>query len=122
MIRYLLFFMMMISYSSGLFNNNHLNKNCLLGQKKETCQLNESKKCCVYCTMPLVKCFSIPKPFENCGETCLHPKHIRLYKILEPTLQKANTTTPCNDNGFLSYNRTDMEGIIKKLKVDIFQK
>ena len=121
MLRYLIFFIMMLSYSSGLFNNN-LNKNCVLGQQKENCLSNRNKKCCVYCTMPLIKCFSIPKPFQNCGETCLHPKDIKLYKILEPSLRKANTTTPCNDNGFLTYNRTDIEGIIKKFKVDIFQK
>lgn len=79
--------------------------------------------CCQSCNdYNLTKMYSIPKPYNNCGETCLSLSLYPFYKIVEPTLKIANTSHPCKSNGFQHYIRTDMEGFIKKIKVDIYEK
>ena len=78
--------------------------------------------CCQSCNddRNLTKFYSIPKPYNNCGETCLPLSLYPFYKIVEPTLKITNTSHPCKLNGFQHYVRTDTEGLIKKIKVDIY--
>ena len=69
---------------------------------------NLKEKCCVSCTAPTVKYYSLRN--NKCGESCLDPKDYQRIKIFEP-LELAKTNTPCMDFQFTVYNGTVTHGI-----------
>lgn len=78
-----------------------------------------SLPCCKKCIKPKQKVYSIPPPYENCGETCINPKYYNFFKKIEPTIKLSNVSNPCYIKKFKKYIRTDREAIVF---VDIYGK
>lgn len=77
--------------------------------------LEEHKpKCCLTCDNT-TKYYSIA---EFCGESCIKESEYYLYKLFEHGLTKAETNTPCLDNGYAIYNNTVTHGF-GPIKCDI---
>mmetsp|Transcript_29513 Transcript_29513/g.64879 ORF Transcript_29513/g.64879 Transcript_29513/m.64879 type:complete len:192 (+) Transcript_29513:83-658(+) len=66
--------------------------------------------CCKQCTQPQNKYHSVDAKHGHCGETCLEDSKYSLYRIFEPNLTKSNSTTPCSDFGFPTYDSTETHG------------
>lgn len=66
--------------------------------------------CCLTCTEPQEKYYSIDKLHNECGECCMDPKHYLIFKIFEPGLTKANDETPCADFRYKNYTGTVTHG------------
>ena len=79
-------------------------------------------KCCETCINETEKYYSIPKlQPNNCGESCLNPDDYQKYKRFEPELTKANTSHPCEENGFIYYMDTMIHGFGPiKVELDLY--
>lgn len=82
------------------------------------------KKCCETCIDDTVKYYSIPFFFKNnCGESCIKPEDYKKYKLFEPSLEIANSTSPCYDRGFKTYQETKVHGFGPlKVTIDFYKK
>lgn len=77
--------------------------------------------CCVTCTAPQDKYFSVDHGWGHppfCGETCLNPKKYDIFHVFEPNLTSAhNETHPCahqyapDGRKYTVYNKTVTHGI-----------
>ncbi len=79
------------------------------------------EKCCVSCTLPTIKYYSISHFNDKCGECCLDPKDYAKFKIFEPGLTKAESNTPCADKNFRIYDKTETHGAGSiKVNLDLY--
>jgi cathepsin X len=79
--------------------------------------------CCLKCTEPQEKYFSIDKIHDQCGECCMQPKNYFIFKIFEPGLTKATDNSPCGDNNFKTYDTTVTHGFGPvKMTLDLFNR
>ena len=81
--------------------------------------------CCEICPEGQIKAWSVNKMFGMCGESCMEPKDYWKYKIFEPGMQKANSTTEavCEELGYGVYRSTEVHGIphIFDVTVDLYK-
>ena len=85
----------------------------------------DEPKCCETCPEGTDKYYSIPKFHqENCGESCIAPSDVAKYSKLEPGLTKAETNTPCVDQGYTTYDHTESHGkhTPVEIAVDFYKK
>jgi len=65
--------------------------------------------CCSSCPEGKKKYYSIPSPSEanpQCGECCLDPKKIKMWKLFEPKLEEGD----CSSHGYTKYVSTETDG------------
>ena len=73
-------------------------------------QSDDSDMCCVTCSSPNEKFYSIDTTHNMCGEACMDPKDYWLYKIFEWGLEATDSNTPCHDHGYDVYDSTPTHG------------
>lgn len=80
-------------------------------------------KCCEVCLNETDKYYSIPYIFKNnCGESCIRKEDYKKYKLFEPGLTLANSSTPCFSKGYKEYKYTKVHGFGKlKVAIDFYQ-
>ena len=79
--------------------------------------------CCLKCTEPLEKYYSIDTKYNMCGECCMDPKDYWLYKMFEPNLSKdEKSNIPCSDRGYGLYYKTETHGFLNiKMTLDMYK-
>ena len=95
----------------------------LLFLKSSNAGLFKDDLCCMTCSEPKEKYFSIDKIHNMCGEACMDPKDYWLYKLFEPGLTKADgSNTPCSDKEFTLYDSTVTHGFLNiKMTLDLYR-
>ena len=79
-------------------------------------------KCCSSCQAPKEKYYSIDHMWNQCGECCMEPKDFPKYHMFEKGLTHANATTPCLDNNYATYSKTETHGFGPiKMTLDMYK-
>ena len=80
-------------------------------------------QCCLSCTEPKEKYYSIDKIHNMCGEACMDPKDYWLYKLFEPGLAKdEKSNSPCSDRDYTLYDSTVTHGFWNiKMTLDLYE-
>ncbi len=68
-------------------------------------------KCCATCPENEAKYFSVVSWNKMCGESCINPKDYWEFKLFEHNLTRATDNTPCVDQNFTLYKKTESHGI-----------
>lgn len=82
-------------------------------------KVRDGEKCCTSCPTGTDKYYSIPKLFNNCGESCIAAADYDIYKKLEPDLTFAESNTPCADKGYSVYKETETHGKNTKVAIEL---
>ena len=80
--------------------------------------------CCKACdeSAGLVKYYSIDKLHNMCGECCMKPSDYPKYHLFEPGLKAANSSTPCDDMSYPTYDSTVTHGFGPiKMTLDLYK-
>ena len=81
----------------------------------------KEEKCCETCEEGTDKYYSIPSK-TDCGESCIAAKDYNKVHFFEWGLKKAETDTPCIDNGYTNYVKTETHNaLIVNVKVDFYE-
>ena len=80
--------------------------------------------CCVTCPSGQIMTYSVDHIFNMCGESCMLEHDFWKYKIFEPGMHKADSATPCKDQGYANYYETDTHGVphLISMTVDLYKK
>eukprot|EP01135_Chromosphaera_perkinsii_P003164 Nk52_evm53s236 gene=Nk52_evmTU53s236 len=73
--------------------------------------LGQAQPCCTSCVAPLKMYFSVDTPHGHCAEACTNPSEFKKFKFFEKNLTLATSSTPCADNGYAKYDKTESHGI-----------
>ncbi len=84
----------------------------------------EAQPCCSVCSDPKNKYYSIASGLfgdKHCGECCMQDKDYTLYHFFEKNLLKADSATPCKDQGYSVYSTTVTHGFGPvKMTLDLY--
>jgi hypothetical protein len=104
-------------------DSNRLHNSLAAQSKQVEVEVLDEPRCCDTCPEGTDKYYSIPNK-RNCGESCIAPADVDKYQKFEPGLTRAETNTPCADNGYPVYIKTETHGkhTPVEITVDFFHK
>merc|ERR1712137_1340155 len=81
--------------------------------------------CCKSCEEPLKKYYSVDAPHGFCGEACMDPSKLSIYKLFEKNLTLADSDSPCSEQftpvgtHYTEYSETVTHGLPGVLSVTL---
>ena len=104
-------------------DSNRLHNSLASQSKKAELEKKDEPRCCETCPEGTNKYYSIPNK-RNCGESCIAPEDFDKYHKFEPGLLPTDSNTPCADNDYPVYTKTETHGkhTSVEITVDFFHK